>query len=320
VVTTADHGGIAVTLLREGPQPPPFDIVLMDLQMPEMDGLTATRLLRADSRFNDLPIVAMTAHALVEERERCLQAGMNDHISKPIDPDALFAAIARWTKPLDVPSIVESKPNTEESEIPGIEGIDTADGLGRVAGNKRLYRSLLEQFAAKQADAGLRIDEALGNGDRETAERLAHTVKGIAGNMGIGAVHAAAAKLEKAIRDGTPTETALAELKAVLGAQVARIRTTFHRAARVAAAPDTFRADTAATAVGRLMALIDANDGDAADAVQEVTTALAGRVDSNLLEALRESVDGFDFDGARTKLNQIASECHLSLRQPDVNR
>ena len=75
MVTVADHGGIAVNLLQEGPQPPPFDIVLMDLQMPEMDGHTATRLLRADARFNDLPIVAMTAHALVEERERCLRCG-----------------------------------------------------------------------------------------------------------------------------------------------------------------------------------------------------------------------------------------------------
>ncbi len=92
IVTVANHGGIAVKLLREGPQPPAFDIVLMDLQMPEMDGHTATRLLRADPRFNDLPIVAMTAHALVEERQRCLEAGMNDHVTKPIDPDALFAA------------------------------------------------------------------------------------------------------------------------------------------------------------------------------------------------------------------------------------
>ena len=99
IVTVANNGRIAVDLLRNGPQPPAFDVVLMDLQMPEMDGHTATRLLRADSRFKDLPILAMTAHALVEERERCLQAGMNDHVTKPIDPDALFAAIARWTKP-----------------------------------------------------------------------------------------------------------------------------------------------------------------------------------------------------------------------------
>ena len=98
IVTVAGNGKIAVDLLRDGPQPPAFDIVLMDLQMPEMDGFTATRQLRADSRFNDLPILAMTAHALVEERERCLQAGMNGHVTKPIDPDALFAALTQWVK------------------------------------------------------------------------------------------------------------------------------------------------------------------------------------------------------------------------------
>ncbi|HTP34420.1 MAG TPA: response regulator, partial [Candidatus Acidoferrales bacterium] len=95
-VTVANHGGEAVKTLREGPDPPAFDVVLMDLQMPEMDGFTATRLLRADPRFKDLPIIAMTAHALVEERQRCLEAGMNDHVTKPIEPDALFAALKRW--------------------------------------------------------------------------------------------------------------------------------------------------------------------------------------------------------------------------------
>ena len=99
VVTVAGHGGIAVKLLREGPQPPPFDIVLMDLQMPEMDGLHGDAAAAGRPAIQELPIVAMTAHALVEERERCLQAGMNDHVTKPIDPDALFAALARWTKP-----------------------------------------------------------------------------------------------------------------------------------------------------------------------------------------------------------------------------
>ena len=95
----ANHGGEAVRILTEGEQPPPFDIVFMDLQMPEMDGFTATRLLRAKPGLRALPIIAMTAHALVEERQRCLEAGMNDHVSKPIDPDALFATLMRWVKP-----------------------------------------------------------------------------------------------------------------------------------------------------------------------------------------------------------------------------
>ena len=88
--------------MLSGPGPPPFDAVLMDLQMPEMDGYQATAKLRSDPRFAALPIIAMTAHATVEERERCLAAGMNDHVSKPIDPAALFETVGRFYKPAEV--------------------------------------------------------------------------------------------------------------------------------------------------------------------------------------------------------------------------
>jgi PAS domain S-box-containing protein len=317
IVKVADHGGIAVKLLQDGPQPPPFDIVLMDLQMPEMDGFTATRILRADPRFKDLPIVAMTAHALVEERERCLQAGMVDHVTKPIDPDALFAALARWTKPRKASAAAAptAAPVPVDDGLPEIEGIDIAGALKRVAGNKRLYRSLLEQFAAKQSDTDARIGEALAKGDRESAERLAHTLKGIAGNIGIGAVQATSAKLEKAIREGdSEAPKIVAELKTVLEPQVAAIRTALGNGGKPAAhAPAAFDSDAAARAVRRLMSLIDANDGDSADAIQEVSNALAGKVDPVHMDALRDSVNDFDFDGARTKLTQIAADCHLSL-------
>ncbi len=224
IVTIANHGGIAVKLLTEGPQPPPFDIVLMDLQMPEMDGHTATRMLRADPRFNDLPILAMTAHALVEERQRCLEAGMNDHVTKPIDPDALFACLGRLVKTRGDPAPVVPKPAAaSDVELPEIEGIDIAGGLKRVAGNKRLYRSLLEQFAAKQAGVASQIAEALGSGDRALAERLAHTVKGVAGNIGIGSVQAAAAKVERGIQEGDSSVPALlAELESALGSTGAK--------------------------------------------------------------------------------------------------
>ena len=94
LVTIANHGGEAVRILTAGNQVPPFDVVFMDLQMPEMDGFTATKLLRSDPRLQKFPIIAMTAHALVEERQRCLDAGMNDHVSKPIDPDNLFSTLA----------------------------------------------------------------------------------------------------------------------------------------------------------------------------------------------------------------------------------
>ena len=166
IVTVANHGGEAVKILTEGDQAPPFDVVFMDLQMPEMDGFTATRLLRSDPRLQKFPIIAMTAHALVEERQRCLDAGMNDHVSKPIDPDNLFATLLRWAKPRPKTGQSQSQAvrrikAADEVILPEIAGINLADGLKRVAGNRRLYRDLLGQFAAKQGDAAAQISAAL---------------------------------------------------------------------------------------------------------------------------------------------------------------
>ncbi len=318
IVTVANHGGIAVKLLQEGPQPPNFDVVLMDLQMPEMDGFTATRLVRADQRFNHLPILAMTAHALVEERERCLAAGMNDHISKPIDPDQLFATLSRWAKPRDTaaqPAAPATAP-ASETEVPEIEGIDIAGSLKRVAGNKRLYRNLLEQFAAKQADAIPRSREAIRAGDRALAERLAHTLKGVAGNIGIGKVQSAAAQVEAAVRSGDAAlPTLLEQLEAILVPQVHAIRTGLGEAAPAETRKTTFDPEVAGAAVARLKSLLEDNDGDAIDAVQPVEEALSGTVDRERLDAIRTDTEQFAFGDALEKLTDIAKECGLSLER-----
>jgi signal transduction histidine kinase/DNA-binding response OmpR family regulator/HPt (histidine-containing phosphotransfer) domain-containing protein/CHASE3 domain sensor protein len=318
-VRVADHGGIAVKILRDGPEKPEFDVVLMDMQMPEVDGLTATRILRAEPRFSELPVIAMTAHALVEERERCLQAGMNDHLTKPIDPDALFSTLARWTKPLQIalpePARVDAPP-AAEPPLPNIEGIDMMGGLARVAGNKRLYRNLLDQFAAKQFDVADKIDEALSKGDRELAERLAHTVKGVAGNIGVRVVQEAAARVERAVREIDPSiNFYIGELNGALGSQVALIRNALPRVDASTGQAATFDRQQMIAAVARLMKLIEANDGAAVDVVQEVASALSGIVAPVRLEELRNSMDEFDFDGARTKLAQIVEEYHFSNGQ-----
>src|SRR4029077_6110357 len=226
IVTVANHGGEAVKILAEGDHAPPFEVVFMDLQMPEMDGLTATRLLRRDPRLQKIPIIAMTAHALVEERQRCLDAGMNDHVSKPIDPDALFSTLMRWAKPRARQAVGSQVPPTPAKRmdelIPQqIAGINLADGLKRVAGNMRLYRDLLGQFGAKQGDAAARISAALESGDLKLAERIAHTVKGVAGNIGMAKVQSAAQKLEKAIHEGQDSVAALLPgFASLLGTQV----------------------------------------------------------------------------------------------------
>lgn len=205
-VDVARNGAVAVGKLLEGPTPAAYDVVLMDLQMPEMDGYQATTRIRSEERFSSLPIIAMTAHATMEERKRCLDAGMNDHVSKPIDPAFLFETLKRYYIPtvgdavFPGPVVKATGGSAPEAgTLPDIEGLDTKDGLSRLVGNKKLYLKLLRQFVDQQGDASTQIADALRGGDTAVAERLAHTVKGVAGSLGARPVQESAAKLEKAI-------------------------------------------------------------------------------------------------------------------------
>ena len=149
-VTVADDGKLALDTLIGGPIPAPFDVVLMDLQMPVMDGFQATAAIRADPRFESLPIVAMTAHATLEEKERCLAAGMNDHVAKPIDPGCS-------TRRSPGSTVVRRAPAPESAARANgpsrTSRVSTPRPARRVAGNERLYLKLLRQFAEQQADA-----------------------------------------------------------------------------------------------------------------------------------------------------------------------
>jgi two-component system, sensor histidine kinase and response regulator len=322
-VQIANHGGEALRILTEGEQPPPFDIVFMDLQMPEMDGFTATRLLRAEPQLQELPIIAMTAHALVEERQRCLEAGMNDHVSKPIDPDALFATLMRWVKPRQVPTAgVAARPAKPADDIilPEIAGVDVESGLRRVAGNKRLYRELLVQFAAKQSDVDSQISAAIENGDRKLAERVVHTVKGVAGNIGLGPVFTAAEKLERAIREEDAAVPALVEEFAqILRRQLQTIQQTMRDVVPNPPAEgkcsEGFDARAASAAIAHLRVLLEGSDGDAAEAFLALEGALAGTFDQPRLSALSAAISEFDFDGALLKLDQMTMEYSANLEQ-----
>jgi signal transduction histidine kinase/CheY-like chemotaxis protein/HPt (histidine-containing phosphotransfer) domain-containing protein len=317
IVTVANHGGDAVKILTQGDQAPPFDVVFMDLQMPQMDGFTATKLLRRDPCLQKFPIIAMTAHALVEERQRCLDAGMNDHVSKPIDPDNLFATLLRWAKPRPK-SAVESQAQpaktkaSDEVILPEIAGINVADGLNRVAGNRRLYRDLLGQFAAKQGDAAAQISAALESGDSKLAERIAHTVKGVAGNLAISEVQSAAQKVEKVIREGLDVAVPLDAFAAVLGSQVYAIEQALHESAPThphEVMHSVFNGEAAAAAIARLKSLLNASDGDSEEAFRSLQDVVASVVDKVHLDALRASISDFDFDAALLKLDAITEQC-----------
>ncbi len=322
-VEVANNGKEAVEKVLAGGSPSRYDAVFMDLQMPEMDGYQATAGIRADPRFASLPIIAMTAHALVEERQRCLDAGMNDHVSKPIDPDALFMTLSRWVRPRGQNArsdpadgagkgVVSEHPprQAEDVAIPDIEGIDVLDGLRRLAGNRRLYRNLIEQFARKQGEASGQITTALASGDRQLAERVAHTVKGVAGNLGIKQVQTSAEKLERAIRENDVSEQAvLAEFQSLLGRQVEAIERALPAAAAQESEPKAvmpFNREAAGSAVARLKAMLEASDGDASDAFATLEPMLASRVPKPQLDALGTAISDFDFEGALAKLGDIA--------------
>jgi signal transduction histidine kinase/DNA-binding response OmpR family regulator/HPt (histidine-containing phosphotransfer) domain-containing protein len=315
-VTIASNGAEAVKVLTQGEQPPPFDVVFMDLQMPEMDGITATKLLRKDDRLKNFPIIAMTAHALVEEVKRCIDAGMNDHVSKPIDPDTLFATLLRWAKP-KAKAAAATQPETlkavAETPLTQIAGVNVADGLNRVAGNRKLYLNLLLQFATQQADAATQIAAALDAGDRKLAERLVHTVKGVAGNLGITDVQTAAQKLEKAVRENQPDIPALLDQFAItMRVHVNSIRHALPDTAAPQPAPlasAAFDRERATEAVSHLQSLLEASDGNSQEAFEALQHAVVGVVDKPYLDALNESINNFDFEQALTKLREIAELC-----------
>ena len=197
-----------------------YDVVLMDIQMPVMDGLEATRQIRAlggSYAYSKLPIIAMTAHALTGDSDKSLQAGMNAHVTKPIDPDKVFSIIAKWIKPSEKPADVmyEIKMNEikqeETSEFPELPGINVEDGLKRMCGNQASYKRILRIFKSKQANNADSIATHIEQGEWEEATRLAHNLKGSGGNIGAEELYKVAAKMEKSCKDNNK-EQALSQV------------------------------------------------------------------------------------------------------------
>jgi two-component system sensor histidine kinase/response regulator len=176
-----------------------------------MDGVSATREMRKLKQLEHLPIVAMTANAMEQDRRKCMDAGMTDYLVKPIDPRDMQAILLRWIRPRSS-GAAEANPRVEQAGAAGplldaqlpesIEGLDTKLGLSRMMGKKSLYLAMLRRYAAGQEPVAGEIRQALAAGDRPRAERLAHTTKAVSGTIGATLVQDRAAALELAIREG----------------------------------------------------------------------------------------------------------------------
>lgn len=308
-IEQAEHGAQAVEILLakgEGY----FDAVLMDMQMPVLDGVAATRRLRAEAQFARLPIIAMTANAMPADRQRCLDAGMDDHLGKPLDPDLLWRTLAHWLR-VDVPEADAAPAAAQPTwELPGV---DLASGLRRVLGKPELYQRLLLKFAHSQRDFTAQLRLALNQGEGEAAERLAHSLKGLAGNLGAVDLQAQAALLETALKDahaGDELELLISDASETLAALLQAIEAQWPAQASetvVAVDPNTL------AAVCQELAGLFAHDDPRAGRVFEAQAGLLRSAFDGDFPPLAEAVRCYDFEQALTLLRQTSEQRGLSL-------
>jgi len=300
-----------------------YDAVLMDIQMPVMGGFEATREIRKDGRFKNLPIIAMTAHAMAGDREKSLEAGMNDHVTKPIDPEELFSTLVRWIQPGErgMPEGESSRVIPEERGgllLPELPGIDLWSGLSRVGGNKPLYAKLLCKFRESQKNAVAEFRAALRSGDRETAGRLAHTVKGVSGNLGAESLYRAAAELEKAIKEGKdnldPPLTAFSsQLKIVMdGIKVLEQNLAAQKEPEPSAGVSVDK-EAVKHLLQDLARLLESDLLEAMIRLEALKQHLADTSAHEEFKRLEKQVEGFDTDGALKSVESIAKVLRIAL-------
>ncbi len=297
-VTIANDGKEAVEKVAQSE----FDCVLMDIQMPVMDGYTATRIIRKDAQFNDLPIIAMTANAMEEDRKQAAVSGMNDHVAKPIDVKQLFDVLVNW---INIPE--ERRPEkiadntnvlTGSIIIPELDGIDTETGLNRVGGNTKLYLKILNKFRISQADAIERIETAFDAGDNETSKREAHTLKGLAGNIGAEALQQAAQVVEGQIKVGNKTLTGLDVLSELLVKIIESLQMLDTKTTETEKAPIDADPEKVASLLVKLKELLDDDDSGAGDVLEELLPFFKGTVKEKQLTRIAGLVDDYEFEDA----------------------
>jgi signal transduction histidine kinase/CheY-like chemotaxis protein/HPt (histidine-containing phosphotransfer) domain-containing protein len=215
-VEEAHHGREAIAMLERET----FDAVLMDVQMPEMDGLEAIAIIRRMDGLAELPVIAMTAHAMMGDRERFLAAGMSDYLAKPIDEETLLRVLSRWLRvaPANTPRSGPVRRVAANGDD-GVPGLAVEEGIRRLGGNPQLYRSLTQLFEHQLTNDLVQVKEMLGAAHRQDAQRVLHALKGAAATVAANRVARAAAALEATLGGDGDCTAALAELEAA-GAEV----------------------------------------------------------------------------------------------------
>jgi len=306
-VDIANHGQEALDQL-DGQS---YDCVLMDVQMPVMDGFTATKKIREQERFRDLPVLAMTANATIEDQERSLQAGMNEHIAKPINPHILFAALLKWIahEERELPeSLMTMGDRHDQLDLPDLPGVDVGDGVSRFGGNVQSYIRLLHKFAENQSNTIEEISNAVDSSDRDLAERLAHTLKGVSGNIGATQLRKLAAGVEEAIKSGADEQ--LGELVETTSTELQRVVSMIQAmdsAVESEPAPGGLPEDLLQQLEALLEKLED-YDSAAEEDVLKILNLVRGTPVHDILAGIKSKITQYDLEGAAEDLKPIMKE------------
>ncbi|MBL7178123.1 MAG: response regulator, partial [Desulfobacteraceae bacterium] len=333
-----EQGGFVVTVAsngREGVQAvgtSEFDLVLMDIQMPEMDGHEATRIIRKEHSSDSLPIIALTAHAMAGEREKCLNAGMNDYLSKPIDTEDLFAVLTKWIKPGDrsIPVSKEPPPSEEDGdELPmELPGINVSEGLKNVGSKKGFFKKLLFEFYKDYQTAAEEIREALSNGQTEYVQRRAHTIKGVAATIGAGHLKKNASDLEEAIIYDTKgdKQALLAGLTGSLDEVLESIGTMLKPACEShleeTEGEDVRHIDLEKVGhlMTELMGLLQEGDASAEDCLEALHASIIGPRFRESVDKLQEQIGSYDFKDAQNTLMLLAKSLDIPLEDAHAGK
>ncbi len=304
-VDIASNGLEAVGMCNDSIQKSKYDLILMDLQMPVMGGIAATQEIRKNKEFSDLPIIAMTADAIVGVKENCLAAGMMDFIAKPINPEQMISTIEKWLKP---GAQVQGALKVQESRakhkaIPSLPGIDQDDGLGHLGNNSSLYRDLLLKFVKTHGNFIAELVNKFNSGDREEARRMLHTLKGMSGNLGM-------IKLHQKCLDAEVLLIKARDIQAIVGVieeEINMILEGLRRNLIEENVPPHIVTELVHVKplISRLAGLLKENDPEASNVLKQIGTVKGYEIQ---LQEIEKSLSKYDFDKAIATLNELKSK------------